>query len=69
MKARAATLGSVGTAIIVAGLAMLLGSGASTLLFIFGVLAVVVGVIIFGGALVLHVRAAKQANRNEASVL
>ena len=69
MKARAATLGSTGTALLIGGLAMMLGSGSSTLLIVLGALAAMAGLITFGTGLVLHSRAIKQSHRGHSHAL
>ena len=61
MKDRASTYGSIGTAVLIFGVALMLGAGGSTLLGTFGVLAATAGFVALVAGTVLYFRA---INRN-----
>lgn len=63
MRARASTYGSVGTVLLIGGLALILGSGGSALLVALGALVAVAGVAGFATGVVLHVRASRTIRR------
>lgn len=63
MKAKASTYGSVGTALLIFGLALILGSGGSALLIALGALMAVAGIVGFIRGVALHLRAATTARR------
>lgn len=62
MRAKASTYGSVSVVLLIAGLAMIVGSDDSLLLIVVGTLVVAAGVMGFANGVVLHFRAVNAAH-------